>query len=93
MPDRLESALIQREGAQIGGHIEIRNEVDSTNQAVKILAVNGAPEGAAVISDTQTAGRGRRGRAWASPPGSGLYLRPVVPPRGLAPRMRPPGCR
>ncbi len=90
-PDRLEAALIQREGAQIGGHIVVRDTVDSTNQAVKALAVAGEPEGAAVVSDTQTAGRGRRGRAWVSPPGCGLYIsilfRPDGWPPALAPRM------
>ncbi len=43
----------------------------------------GAPEGLAILADRQTAGRGRRGRAWASPPGVGLYtsilLRPAQP--------------
>lgn len=90
-PDHLEAALIARPGARIGGKVDVRAEVDSTNQAVKVLAVAGEDEGAAVVSDTQTAGRGRRGRAWSSPPGSGLYLsllfRPVGWPPEVAPRM------
>ncbi len=43
-----------------------------------------APEGAAVIAEEQTAGRGRQGRAWFSPPGSSVMvsvvLRPDLPP-------------
>jgi BirA family biotin operon repressor/biotin-[acetyl-CoA-carboxylase] ligase len=84
-PGRLEAALILWEGKRIGGHIVVRDTVDSTNQAVKALAVTGEPEGAAVVSDTQTAGRGRRGRAWVSPPGSGLYMSVLFRPKGWPP--------
>jgi BirA family biotin operon repressor/biotin-[acetyl-CoA-carboxylase] ligase len=38
------------------------------------------PEGSVVVADRQTAGRGRRGRTWFSPPGSGLYVSVVVAP-------------
>ena len=48
-------------------------EVDSTNTYLKALASNGAPDGTAVLSIRQTAGRGRRGRSFLSEPG-GLYL-------------------
>jgi len=88
-PDRLEAALIERDGALIGGQVEVRDAVDSTNQALKLLAVNGAIEGTAVISDTQTTGRGRRGRSWASPPHSGLYLSVLFRPRGWPPSNAP----
>ena len=57
-------------------------EVDSTNNYLKTLAANGAPDGTAVLSLQQTAGRGRRGRSFLSESG-GLYLsfllRPNVP--------------
>nr|WP_255216560.1 biotin--[acetyl-CoA-carboxylase] ligase [Pseudenhygromyxa sp. WMMC2535] len=46
-----------------------------------------APDGALVSADAQTAGRGRRGRAWVSPPGEDLYasviLRPGAPAAGF----------
>ncbi len=46
--------------------------------------MQGAPHGAAVVAEEQTAGRGRRGRSWLSPPGKNLYLslilRPQLPP-------------
>ena len=51
------------------------SEVASTNDVAAPL-----PEGAVVLADRQTAGRGRRGRAWFSPPGSGLYASVVVAP-------------
>jgi BirA family biotin operon repressor/biotin-[acetyl-CoA-carboxylase] ligase len=44
------------------------------------LAASGAPEGVSVIADSQRAGRGRRGHAWFSPPGAGLYLSILVRP-------------
>ena len=44
-------------------------QVDSTNNYLKQLAANGAPDGTAVLSIRQTAGRGRRGRSFLSEPG------------------------
>ena len=62
-------------------------EVDSTNDQLKILAAQGAPQGTAVITDHQTGGHGRRGRSFLSPPGVGIYLsmllRPECPPADL----------
>jgi BirA family biotin operon repressor/biotin-[acetyl-CoA-carboxylase] ligase len=54
--------------------------VGSTNDAAARLAGRGPCEGAVVIADAQTAGRGRRGREWFSPPGSGLYVSVVLTP-------------
>src|SRR5204863_7475405 len=45
-------------------------------------------EGAVVIADAQTEGRGRRGRSWFSPPGSGLYVSIVLTPSRSADRRR-----
>ncbi len=59
-------------------------EVGSTNDVAKQLADEGASHGEVVVAESQTAGRGRRGRAWASPAGRNLYasvvLRPELPP-------------
>jgi BirA family biotin operon repressor/biotin-[acetyl-CoA-carboxylase] ligase len=56
--------------------------IDSTNALAKKLADQGAPEGTLVITEEQTAGRGRRGRTWTSPAGANLLfsvlLRPPV---------------
>lgn len=44
-------------------------ECPSTNSLARELALEGAPDGLVVTADSQTAGRGRQGRAWATPPG------------------------
>lgn len=54
--------------------------VGSTMDDARALARAGAPEFSAVLSERQTAGRGRRGRSWQSPAGSGLYLSLVLRP-------------
>lgn len=79
--------------AQIGSLLETKYmgrtlvyfaETDSTNIQIKRLAEAGSPEGTLVVAESQTAGRGRRGRSWSSPPGSSIYmsylLRPKIPP-------------
>lgn len=48
--------------------------VDSTNMEVKRRALEGAAEGLVVLAEEQTAGRGRRGRSFFSPSGSGIYM-------------------
>ncbi len=54
--------------------------VGSTMDEARSLARGDAPEFSAVLSELQTAGRGRRGRMWQSPAGSGLYLSLVLRP-------------
>ena len=56
-----------------------RDLVDSTNTRIKQLAVQGAPDGTMYIAAAQSAGRGRKGRAFLSPPG-GLYLSMLLRP-------------
>lgn len=59
-------------------------EVDSTQQILKKLAAQDAPEGIVATADRQTQGRGRRGRTWLSPYGKNLcfsiLLRPKLSP-------------
>jgi BirA family biotin operon repressor/biotin-[acetyl-CoA-carboxylase] ligase len=55
-------------------------EVGSTNDVAAALAERDADEGLVVIADRQTAGRGRLGRTWASPPGAGIYLSVLLRP-------------
>ena len=59
-------------------------EAASTNDLAAMLAERGAAEGSMVIADAQTAGRGRQGRAWASPAGAGLYASIVLRPPARA---------
>jgi BirA family biotin operon repressor/biotin-[acetyl-CoA-carboxylase] ligase len=53
--------------------------VGSTNDEAKALARAGAADGTLICANEQTAGRGRRGRIWRSPPGN-LYLSLVLRP-------------
>lgn len=61
--------------------------IDSTNTYAKDLARRGAPQGTVILAGSQTAGRGRLGRSFHSPEGSGIYmsviLRPDCPAREL----------
>ncbi len=56
-----------------------QRSVPSTMDVAREEAESGAPHGLIVLADEQTAGRGRRGRAWVSPPG-GLYVTIVLRP-------------
>lgn len=60
--------------------IERFAEVASTNDVLRERARQGAPEWTVVLAGRQSAGRGRQGRAWASPPGN-LYLSVLLRPR------------
>lgn len=55
-------------------------EIDSTNNRALELAAEGYPEGTVVVAETQTAGRGRRGRTWHSPARHGIYLSVILRP-------------
>lgn len=52
----------------------VYKSIDSTNQEVKRRALDGAQEWLVVLSEEQTAGKGRRGRSFYSPPGTGIYM-------------------
>lgn len=69
-------------GRRFGGAVRILHydSLPSTMDAARALALDGEPEGTVVRARRQTAGRGRDGRAWASPEG-GLYLSVVLRPR------------
>jgi len=56
-------------------------EIDSTNSLLKREALQGAPHLTAVLADRQTAGRGRMGRTFLSPPGRGIYLSVLLRPK------------
>jgi len=56
----------------------------STMDVASKLASEGARHGVVVVADEQTAGRGRRGSTWQSPPGAGLYLSFVARHQGSA---------
>ena len=67
--------------AALGRPLVWCGEATSTNDVARLLAAAGAPEGAAVVADVQTHGRGRLGRAWRSPIGGlwcSILLRPAA---------------
>ena len=63
------------------------SEVGSTNDVAATFAEQGVDEGLVVLADRQTAGRGRLGRSWASPPGAGIYLSVILRPSAAAARL------
>src|SRR5262249_13502013 len=72
----------------VGCRLELYDTVPSTNAALRQLAREGAPAGTVVLAETQTAGRGRAGKPWFSPPGVNLYasvlFRPAIAAGGAA---------
>lgn len=66
-------------GLRVGSSLVCLDTVDSTNNEVKRRA-EAAPDGLAVLAETQTGGRGRRGRGFVSPKGRGLYLSVLLRP-------------
>jgi BirA family biotin operon repressor/biotin-[acetyl-CoA-carboxylase] ligase len=54
--------------------------IDSTNERARRLASWGAPGGAVVTADEQTAGRGRHGRSWTAPAGKALLFSAILRP-------------
>ena len=67
--------------------ITVHPSVTSTNTVLRSLAEQGAPEGTVVIAGEQTAGRGRMGRAFYSPAGSGIYLSLLLRPVHASPQQ------
>jgi len=59
-------------------------ETDSTNDIAMTLAAEGEAEGTVVATDYQRRGRGRRSRAWHSPPHSNLLFSFILRPRSDA---------
>ena len=61
-------------GITMNWRIETIDETDSTNDIVSARAREGEASGLVIQALSQTKGKGRRGRSWFSPPGSGLYF-------------------
>jgi BirA family transcriptional regulator, biotin operon repressor / biotin---[acetyl-CoA-carboxylase] ligase len=82
LPADFADALARVPLGRLASTIVFYPTVGSTNDAAAALAINspGRAEGAVVVADEQTAGRGRRGHVWHSPPGSGLYVSVILGP-------------
>jgi BirA family biotin operon repressor/biotin-[acetyl-CoA-carboxylase] ligase len=68
-----------------GARLHYFAQTGSTNDLAGAAADRGDPEGTTFVAGAQTAGRGRRGREWFSPPGSGLYVSTIVRRASIAP--------
>jgi BirA family transcriptional regulator, biotin operon repressor / biotin---[acetyl-CoA-carboxylase] ligase len=86
--DRAE-ALIAERGSVLGRPLVRLATTTSTSDEAHRAAKRGAPHGATWVAEEQTAGRGRRGRIWMSPPGEGLLFS-VLMRVGCAPARLPP---
>ncbi len=75
-PDLLTEAEIHKylQTKVIGKNIYFYPVVDSTNEAAKKLANEGAGNGSVFIAEQQSRGKGRLGRNWISPPGEGIWF-------------------
>ncbi len=82
MPDsmRPEFILAWLKTKHIGKDIRYYDRIDSTNQKARELAASGCPHGLLVLADEQFNGRGRLGRKWFSPGGSGVFMSVVLRP-------------
>lgn len=76
-----ERILADLETAFVGRSLEYWPEIESTNARARHLAEAGAPEGTLVITDHQTADRGRLGRQWIAPAGSSLLMSLIFRPK------------
>ncbi len=90
VPDRLTSLELGPllSTHSLGRTLHACDEVASTNDVARGLAEKGAVHGEVVVAESQSRGRGRRGRAWVSPPGVNLYLSVVLRP-SLSPERAP----
>ena len=69
------------------GPLQFVSSTGSTNADLMASARAGAPEGAVIVADNQTAGRGRHGRSWVAPPGSALLASVLLRPRWAPERV------
>ncbi|MFC1627605.1 biotin--[acetyl-CoA-carboxylase] ligase [Gemmatimonadota bacterium] len=74
------SGITQMPGAALHYH----QSLPSTNELLRSLVAGGATPGTVVMAGQQTAGRGRHGRSWYSPPGGGRYCSLLLEP-GIIP--------
>lgn len=89
-PEELHESLLRayavRQG--VGSDLYFYSSIDSTNTEAERLLAAGAEDPCVVVSNEQTAGRGRMGRQWHSPQRGNLYasfaFRPKLPPRDMA---------
>ncbi len=82
VPDRLYPELVQNGLAtdRVGRGIYYYQSIDSTNRVAKDLAVQGVADGALVVAEEQTRGKGRMDRTWISPGGENILCSLILYP-------------
>ncbi|GAA2657931.1 biotin--[acetyl-CoA-carboxylase] ligase [Streptomyces aculeolatus] len=79
--DALRRALVRTGG--LWTSLDVVDATGSTNADLAARAREGAPEGAVLVAEEQTAGRGRLERRWSAPPRSGLFFSVLLRPEGV----------
>lgn len=82
VPEKLDQEALTSllEGCPWQDRVTVLETVDSTNNYLKRQALTGCAPGTVVLSDEQTGGRGRQGRSFLSPRGTGIYLSVLLRP-------------
>lgn len=82
VPDVVTSAEIRPglKTKRMGQYVVDLKQTESTNIVAAKLAEEGEPEGTLVVADLQTGGKGRRGRSWFSPAGTGIWMSLILRP-------------
>ncbi|HEY2369237.1 MAG TPA: biotin--[acetyl-CoA-carboxylase] ligase, partial [Polyangiaceae bacterium] len=83
------AALIAERGIALGKPVELFDEIDSTNDALKRAAKHGAAHGTLYVAESQARGRGRQGRTWLGERGESI-LASVLLRIDCEPRRLPP---
>ena len=87
----LDAAALTRAVVRPGGlwrTVRVTGSTGSTNADLLAQAARGAPEGTVLVTEMQTAGRGRMGRTWLSPPGAALMFSVLLRPTAVPPARR-----
>ncbi len=80
--ERLRQALVVPDGFWTG--LQVVAGTASTNADLVAAARGGSPQGQVLVAEQQTAGRGRLGRVWQSPPRAGIAMSVLLRPAGVA---------
>jgi BirA family biotin operon repressor/biotin-[acetyl-CoA-carboxylase] ligase len=83
IPEEIAAALADLQQRRPDARLDVcwHESLPTTMDAAALVAEGGAQHGVVIVADEQTAGRGRRGTHWVSPPGAGLYFSFVARPR------------
>lgn len=81
-PDRMTEAEIKSlmHTDWVAKEVLYFDTIDSTNTKAQELAEKGYPSGTLVVADKQESGKGRRGRSWVSPSGTGIFMTLMIKP-------------